>query len=454
MDGEVGVLWEWLSATIIAAGKPLPQDFKKCKFDERCRNIGLGASPMGVQIDRIGRDIDIINSFNATPGQGITRFTFSEPYMRARAYVGDELHKTGARLSTTLGGNLIGRLEGRSGGLPAVMTGSHLDSVLHGGRFDGVAGVVAGLEAARVIAEQKIALRHPVDVVVFAEEEGSRFGSVMIGSRAWIGKLEPEDLHRLKDREGTSFAAAMANAGLVPDDTTLLKPGMVKAMIELHIEQSLVLERKGIPIGVVEGINGIKQFMVTLTGVSNHAGATPMGLRQDALQGAARIIAAVEEIAAGEKGGSTVATVGMLTCEPGQANVIPGRVQFSLDIRDLDSGRIDQASRRIRSAIETTCRARNLGFDIQPRSDTPPVRLSKEVIELIEAAAAAQGVKTLRMPSGALHDSSILPEVTEVGMIFVPSKGGRSHCPEEETNLDDIKTGVELLLDTVAKLAS
>ena len=408
---------------------------------------------MKVHTDRIARDIEIINSFTSTPGKGVTRFTFSEPYMQARAYVTEELQKIGARVATTLGGNLCGRLEGSTTGLPSVMSGSHIDSVLHGGRFDGVAGVVAALEVARVMAEEKLPHRHPVDVVVFAEEEGSRFGSVMIGSRAWVGKLALEDLHRLRDTDGVSYAAAMANAGLAPEDTTFLKPGMVKAMIELHIEQSLVLESKGIAIGVVEGINGIKQFMVSLTGVSNHAGATPMGLRHDALQGAARVIAAVEEIAVGEMEGSTVATVGMLTCEPGQANVIPGRVQFTIDIRDLDSERIDQTVRRIMSVIQTTCQTRGLAFDIQPRSDTPPVRLSKEVVQLIETTAREKGLKTLRMASGALHDSSILPEVTEVGMIFVPSKSGRSHCPEEETDIEDIRTGAELLLGAVAKLS-
>jgi acetylornithine deacetylase/succinyl-diaminopimelate desuccinylase-like protein len=166
------------------------------------------------------------------------------------------------------------------------------------------------------------------------------------------------------------------------------------------------------------------------------------------------VIAAVEEIAVGEMGGNTVATVGMLTCEPGQANVIPGRVHFTIDIRDLDSERIDQAARRVRSVIEKTCQARGLRSDIQPRSDTPPVSLSTEVVGLIEATARDKGIKTLRMPSGALHDSSILPEVTEVGMIFVPSKAGRSHCPEEETKLEDILTGSRLLLGSVAKLAA
>jgi allantoate deiminase len=151
---------------------------------------------MGIRIERIARDIEIINSFTTTPGSGITRFTFSEPYMQARAYVAEELRKIGARVATTAGGNLCGRLEGSSPGLPSIMTGSHIDSVLHGGRFDGVAGVVAALEAARVVAEEGIPHRHPVDVVVFAEEEGSRFGSVMIGSRTWVGNISPDDLQR------------------------------------------------------------------------------------------------------------------------------------------------------------------------------------------------------------------------------------------------------------------
>lgn len=408
---------------------------------------------MGIKIERIARDLDIINSFNATPDKGITRFTFSEPYMRARAYVIAELKKARASVSNAVAGNLYGRIEGSIQGYPSVMTGSHIDSVFQGGRFDGVAGVVAGLEVARVFVEEKIPHRHPIDIAVFAEEEGSRFGSVMIGSRAWIGKLSSDDLHRLRDSDGITYAVAMERAGLNPDDNRMLRPAMVKCMIELHIEQSLVLESKGLSIGVVEGINGIKQFLVTIGGIPNHAGATPMGLRHDALQGAVRAIAAVEDIAMREMGEHTVGTVGMVTCEPNQANVIPARVQFSLDIRNLDSEKIDSAAKRMFTVIQTICRARGLSFDIQPRSDTPPVRLSKNLIRLLEETAQDQQIKVLRMPSGALHDSSILPEVTEVGMIFVPSKNGRSHCPEEETEIQDIRTGAELLLSAMKKLA-
>ena len=408
---------------------------------------------MGIRVDRMIRDMESINAFNSTPGQGITRFTFSEEYMKAREYVIEELNRMGAGVSATLGGNLRGRLEGRDAHSPSVMTGSHLDSVFHGGRFDGVAGVVSALEVGRVISEEKLAHRHPIELVVFAEEEGSRFGSIMSGSRAWIGKLGEEDLQRMKDRDGISYLQAMEVSGLKIDDPDLLKTGEVKAMIELHIEQSVVLEKGGFQVGVVEGINGIKQFLVSLRGVANHAGATPMGLRHDALQGAARIISSVENIAARELGRHTVATVGFVHCEPGQANVIPGKVEFTVDIRDLDLKRIEEAFQRITTEIEKTCKDRGLTFDISPRSDTPPVSLSKDIVTLIEETAAAKGAKYLRMPSGALHDSSILPEVTEVGLIFVPSRGGRSHCPEEFTETTDLATGAEILLESVMKLA-
>lgn len=408
---------------------------------------------MGIQADRIAKDIENINAFNSTPGRGITRFTFSDEYMKAREYVIGELDRMGAKVSTALGGNLRGRLEGGDKDAPSVMTGSHIDSVFQGGRFDGVAGVVCALEVGRVISEERLAHRHPIDLVVFAEEEGSRFGSIMIGSRAWIGRLGEEDLGQMKDRDGISYLHAMERSGLKIDDRKILKPGDVKAMIELHIEQSVVLDSGGFQIGVVEGINGIKQFLVSLQGVANHAGATPMNLRHDALQGAARIIASVEEIADRELGGHTVATVGFVQCEPGQTNVIPGKAAFTVDIRDLYPERIEKAAKRVGQEIEKICKDRGLTFEITPRSDTPPVVLSGDIVALIEGAAAARKIKYLRMPSGALHDSSILPEVTEVGMIFVPSREGRSHCPEEFTEIEDLAAGAEILLESVTKLA-
>jgi len=276
---------------------------------------------------------------------------------------------------------------------------------------------------------------------------------VMIGSRAWIGKLSLKDLGQTKDKDGIRYLQAMDQCGIVCEDFSTLKAEQVKAMVELHIEQSVVLEKRGLQIGLVEGIAGIKQFIVTIHGIPNHAGGTPMGLRYDALQGAIRIIGAAEEIAR-EMREPTVATTGFISCEPGQVNVIPERVQFTLDIRDTDSKRLEEAVKTIMAVTEKTCQERGLTNDIKPRSDTPPVALSKKVVQLIENVARERKIEPLRMMSGALHDSSILAEITDVGMIFVPSKEGKSHSPDEFTDLKDIEVGADILLHTVVKLAS
>jgi allantoate deiminase len=409
---------------------------------------------MEVQIDRIRRDLETLNSYNATPGKGVTRLTFSEEYERARTYLIQELRKIGARVTICRAGNLRGRLEGVDEGKPAVMIGSHIDTVLHGGKFDGSVGVVSALEAARVVVEKNIVHRHPIDVVVFAEEEGSRFGSVLTGSRAWAGKLDLKDLRGLKDKDGLSYPDAMERAGVVPEDDSILMGEKIKAMLELHIEQSVVLENKRLQIGIVEAIAGIKQFLVTLQGVANHAGGTPMSLRFDALQGGARIISAVEEIATTQAGKNTVATVGFINCEPGQANVIPGQVQMTLDIRDTESRILHATSEKILEVANKICQDRGLTSEVEERSDTPPIVLSQKILRLIEKLAEKRKTGFLRMFSGALHDSSILAEITDVGMIFVPSKGGRSHCPEESTDLGDITVGADILVESLIEVSA
>jgi allantoate deiminase len=407
-----------------------------------------------VHIDRIGKDIEIINTFNATPGEGITRLSFSEAFKGAFHYVIDELKKIGAEVSIVTGGNIRGRLKGTEEGKPAVMVGSHLDSVYHGGRFDGVVGVVSALETVRVIVEENLAHRHPIDVIAFAEEEGSRFGTILMGSRIWAGKLSREELRQIKDKDGLNYLEAMEQIGIVPDDLSILRPEGIKAMLELHIEQSLVLERAGHRIGIVEGIAGIRQLSVTIVGTSNHAGATPMDMRFDALQGAAQIIAAVEEIAIQSSRRNLVATVGSIHCEPGQSNVIPGKVQFTLDIRDREASSIDATVDRITEVIKKTCNIRGLMYSIIQKSVTPPIALSKEIISLIEKLTKKKKLTPFKMFSGALHDSSILAELTNVGMIFVPSKAGRSHCPEEFTDLNDIGLATDILVEAVYELAA
>jgi len=408
---------------------------------------------MSVNKERIAKDIENINRHNATPGQGITRLTFTPEYMAAFDYVRAELGKIGAEIKINRAGNMTGRLAGSDPVLPAVMSGSHLDTVVNGGRFDGVAGVVTALEAVRVVAEQGIEHRHPLDVVVFTEEEGSRFGTVLAGSRAWASKAGQAAFKDLTDRNGVTYAQAMSRAGLIPDDDNPLDPESVKAMLELHIEQSVILDSKGLSIGLVEAIAGIKSFFITLIGVADHAGGTPMGYRHDTLQGAAKIISTVEEIATRKTGPRTVATVGYISCQPGQSNVIPGRVELTLDIRDTDQAVLDSAVDKCLTAIESICRERDLSYQIEPRSDTPPILLSPNIIDVLENKTRWLGLEPLRMISGALHDSSVIAEVTDAGMIFVPSKNGRSHCPEEDTDLADIVLGGQSLLETIKELA-
>ena len=406
---------------------------------------------MKVNAKRIENDIIKINNFNSTPGQGISRLTFTEEYMGAMNYIFKELERIGAEINIMRGGNVRARLEGSEKYTPSVMIGSHIDSVFHGGMFDGVVGTVAALEVLRTISENNIPHKNSIDFVMFVEEDGSRFLSVLLGSRIWAGKVKDEDLPNILDKDGISYFEAMIKSGLIPKDESILDGKKIKAMIEVHIEQSRVLESKGLSIGIVETIVGIKQLEVTIEGVSNHAGATPMNLRNDALCGAAEIILNAEKFASDN--GTSVATVGFVDINPGKNNIIPGKVRLTLDIRDRDDFTLNEITDRIINSIDSTCENRSLTYSIKQASYTKPVLLSKRVVEVIGNSAKNQGVDTLKMVSGAVHDSSIIAELTDVGMVFVPSKNGRSHCTEEYTDLKDIEIAANILLEVVIELS-
>ncbi|HOG73471.1 MAG TPA: M20 family metallo-hydrolase [Methanofastidiosum sp.] len=406
---------------------------------------------MRVNPKRIEKDIEEINKFNSTPNLGTTRSTFTKEYIGAIRYIIKELEQIGADIQTMKGGNLRARFHGSEKNAPSVMIGSHVDSVFQGGMYDGVMGTVAALEVVRIISENNILHKNPIDFVVFAEEDGSRFSSVLLGSRIWSGKVKDEDLKMITDKDGTSYLDAMKKSGLTPNDEKLMDGTKIKAMIEPHIEQSLVLESKGIPIGIVEVIAGIKQLEVTIEGISNHAGATPMNLRNDALCGAAEIILNAERIAS--ENGTSVATVGLVETLPGKTNIIPGKVKMTLDIRDKNDVVLNEIADKIIKSIETACNSRKLKYNIKHASYTKPVLLSKKIAKIIEIAAKSQGIETLRMVSGAVHDSSVVAELTDVGMIFVPSKNGRSHCPEEYTDIEYIEMAANILLQSVIELS-
>jgi hydantoinase/carbamoylase family amidase len=259
-------------------------------------------------------------------------------------------------------------------------------------------------------------------------------------------------LAQIKDREGASYLEAMEGAGIKIQDSTLLNPDSLKAMLELHIEQGRILETLNATIGVVEAIVGIKQVNVTVEGSANHAGTTPMNLRRDAMQGAARIIAAVETVAQ-QEGIGAVATVGQIFCEPGQANVIPGLVRFSVDVRHSDESRLRAMAADVAYVAENLAKARDLRCQIDVKAEAEPVKMSPAICDLIEKIARARGVEPVRMASGAGHDTGIIAKISDAGMIFVPSRGGKSHCAEEFTKVEEIVLGAEILLDTVLELA-
>ena len=408
---------------------------------------------MPVEYQRIVEDIEKINSFNATPGKGITRITFSEEYQAARAWLSAEMEDLGMAVRTDGFGNLFGRLEGRQSSLPTIMAGSHLDTVANGGRFDGVVGVVAALETARCLVDEGRTLLHPYTVVVFAEEEGYRFGQVMAGSMAFAGMLSADELYSLRDRNSVSYAQAMDAAGLCRSGERLFAPADVKCMLEAHIEQGGVLESKGFALGVVEAIAGIHQFVVLLQGQSNHAGPTPMSMRADALCAAAEIITAVEK--AGQTAGSdkTVCTVGRIVCKPNVSNIIPGSCEVVVDIRDPDSAVLGAMVDHVVKSCLAVANRRGVGIEIAPKTPVEPVQLSGRIGTMMAGAATKYGIPHMRMTSGALHDASVLAGSTETAMLFVPSRGGRSHVPEEYTSYEEIFQGVKVFADVIAALA-
>lgn len=410
---------------------------------------------MEINISRVKRDIKEIAKFNETPGEGYTRFSYSQEDLKARNYLLEEIYRLG--LNTTIDGvgNILARLQGSNKDAPPVLIGSHIDTVLRGGMFDGVVGVVGALEVIRVFREREIINHTPIELVIFAEEEGSNFGSTLAGSKVLTGRYDKDDIKGIRNNLGMSMFEAAQKAGYDPDSVqrNIIKPGDIKAMLELHIEQSVVLENEKKSIGIVEAIAGIKSFQIEIEGVANHAGATPMGMRRDALVGAAEIITAVKTIAQNAYL-STVATVGKIFCQPNVPNVIPGKVSFTLDVRDIYSDGIRIVVDQVRKKLKKISKKYDLISNMDFLGESEPIFLSPELINLIEETAIEKSLSCKRMNSGAVHDACMFGSIAKVGMIFVPSIGGRSHVPEELTSYEDIKYGCDLLLNVVYKLTT
>lgn len=383
---------------------------------------------------------------------GITRLSFTPEERAAKDLVRSFMEEAGLAVREDAVGNLIGRREGRNPEAPVVLVGSHIDSVYNGGNFDGPLGVLAGVEMLHAMAEQNVVTEHPIEVIAFTDEEGTRFRYGMIGSRGIAGILERSELEH-RDDEGISIAEAMRQSGLDPDaiHEAARPKGSVKAYVELHIEQGKVLESRGLSVGVVSGVAGPLWVKFILEGEAGHAGATPMSLRRDPLAAAAEIMLAIE--AAAGKTDEAVGTVGQMQVFPGGVNVIPGRIEFSLDLRDVDQAILDQVEAEIHQMTEKICDKRGISYKIELLQRIPPVVCSEEIQLAARNACELLGFEPFTLPSGAGHDCMQLTSLCPVGMIFARSQKGISHNPAEYTTKEDCANGANVLYHTVLSLA-
>jgi len=406
------------------------------------------ASGLRVNADRIERRIMKLSAFGRNPDGGVSRVAFSRPDIDGRAIVMEWMREAELAVSIDAAGNIVGRAEGKEPGLPPILFGSHTDSVPHGGNYDGALGVIAAIEVAQVLHENRIETRHPLEVIVFSDEEGG-----LSGSRAMIGELGESAL----DENTHSGLTRGAGINAIGGDISRLaearrSKGDVEAFLELHIEQGSVLDDEGIAVGVVEGIVGIEWWDVAIEGAANHAGTTPMNKRRDALLAAAKYIQAVNEIVTSVPG-SQVGTVGKINAQPGAHNVIPGRVTASLEIRDLSQEKILMLYARILRRVETIEDETGTKFTFtQLAVSAVPAIMAKDIREMIRTAAGDLGLSWKSMPSGAGHDAQDMAHIAPTGMIFVPSEGGISHSPKEFTTKEDMKNGGNVLLQTVLKI--
>ncbi|OQP03441.1 Zn-dependent hydrolase [Geobacillus sp. 44B] len=406
-----------------------------------------------IQEERLWQRLMELGEIGRQPMGGITRLSFTKEERAAKEKVAAYMKEAGLFVYEDAAGNLIGRKEGTDKDAPVVLVGSHLDSVYNGGMFDGPLGVLAAVEVVQTMNENGVETKHPIEVVAFTDEEGARFRFGMIGSRAMAGALSADELN-YQDANGVSVAEAMQEAGLNPHHIgkAARKPGSVKAYVELHIEQGRVLEEANLPVGIVTGIAGLVWVKFTVEGKAEHAGATPMPLRRDPLVAAAQIIEVIEQEA--KETGTTVGTVGQLHVFPGGINIIPERVEFVLDLRDLDAAVRDNVLQSINEQAQKIGKERNVKVTTELLQEMPPVLCSELVQNAAKEACQKLGLDVFSLPSGASHDGVQLVGLCPIGMIFVRSQDGVSHSPDEWSTKEDCAAGANVLYHTVLRLAT
>jgi N-carbamoyl-L-amino-acid hydrolase len=401
------------------------------------------STPLRADGARVNQWLTRFDAIGRTTG-GINRVAYSDSDLAGRAFTLDLVREAGLTSRVDAAGNIVVRLEGREPALPPIVIGSHIDSVTDGGNFDGPVGSFGAIEVARAVQSQGVALRHPLEAVVWQNEEGGT-----IGSKLAVGLLAGGQLDAVARSGKTLREGVTAVGGQVDRLADAVRPkGSVHCYLELHIEQGGTLERTNRQIGTVTGIVGLRWLDVAIDGFSNHAGTTPMDQRQDALLAAAKLTVTVNDAARSEPG-RQVATVGRIVASPNTRNVIPGRVELTVDLRDLDTATLDRLEARIRQAAADIAGASGTRITVT-RSVTSDAAMSDaRLMEIVDRSAAALGLSGSRLPSGAGHDAQEMAHIAPMAMIFVPSVGGISHSPKEFTKSQDVANGVDVLLNAV-----
>ncbi|KAF2411166.1 N-carbamoyl-L-amino-acid hydrolase [Pseudomonas antarctica] len=400
--------------------------------------------------DRLWQSLMDLARLGATVKGGVCRLALTDLDRQARDLFVQWCEAAGCSVSVDAIGNIFARRAGRNPALPPVMTGSHIDTQPTGGKFDGCYGVMAGLEVIRTLNDLGIETQAPIEVVVWTNEEGSRFAPCMMGSGVFAGQFDLQETLDKLDEQGLSVGAELQRIGYAGSRAVLGHP--VGAYFEAHIEQGPVLEDQATTIGVVMGCLGQKWFDLTLTGVEAHAGPTPMHLRKDALVGAAEVVSAVNRIAHQQQP-HACGTVGCLSLHPGSRNVIPGQVHMTLDLRHLHADKLQAMVDEVRGVIEATAARHGLTFELTPTADFPPLDFNPDCVNAVRDGAAALGLSHMDIVSGAGHDAIFVAELGPAGMIFVPCEGGISHNEIENAAPDDLAAGCAVLLRAMVNAA-
>lgn len=397
--------------------------------------------------------LETLRQFTATPGFGVTRLPFSKEARQAIDYIKDQMEQIGLCTWIDASGAVHGRLDGTDPDAPTILIGSHYDTVKSGGAYDGIAGIVSAIEVARILKENNVQMKYPLEIIATNDEEGITYGVCFLTSKALLGRWTITDLKQLHDTAGESIYDAILRFGLDPNkiEDCKIDPLNVKCFIEIHIEQGPVLDSKGIQLGLVDCIAGLQRYHIQMIGKSNHAGSTPMDMRSDAVDASTKVISCISEWAKTE-GGGTVATVGFMQVFPNALNTISGKTEWVLDCRSSDEEKIQHIVEKLTQKLEEVKSKTGVDYKIEPLVHVKPGYMNKELLEQLEKSCCTFGYSYQKIMSGATHDAHLMSEEVDTIMLFVPSKDGISHSPEESSKYEDLARAVYVVSDMISNL--